>query len=560
MTPAPAHPYLTYEPPPEVWPAWETTCPEVLTQAASQSCKTTDGVIWLAYHAIGVLPPPMRRAIERGERRIGAPRLPDRGRATRVGLLVVPSFPQGLQGAVERLREWIPRELLYNERWSDAWSKGDHILRWRQLPNRPPSLSRFVSVEQGLKGVEGGVVWYVLSDEDIERGLQASYAATMSSVKRGFLTQPARRMRYSLTPYECARQGGVSYVTENVGAVRPGDPPVKPGVRPDICCVSWELAASPLVRSQEAADRKASEMGWTGWEYTCRIKGRVVSQGSAPAYDPSVVEAMLREAVPMRAQRERGVIVRGEWVPAPDSGSLYVWERPVPGDYDYCAGSDLGEGVLRDESTVWIKRRRTGKYVALIAANNRDPAAFADLVAPILRWYGHGTDVPLNPERNGPGQTFINVLRREHHYSRLRVDRREATADMDPMTTKYGFLTDENSRDRMINLGRTKVRERKVIIPDEGTLYQLRGLNWDVKTGRWEHAEQPPDAPWDVRYHDDRQWALVACELMDLELPAVRPMPIPLRAQTERGRAVEKNEIERLKGPPREGWGPAETR
>lgn len=199
-----------------------------------------------------------------------------------------------------------------------------------------------------------------------------------------------------------------------------------------------------------------------------------------------------------------------------DRGAMVLYKKPGTGK-QYVIGVDVAEGIDAsarlgaadpDYSVACVLDQHTGEQVAKVRGRI-EPAAFADYVALLARYYNWAFVVP---EANGPGIAFIEGLLRNEFPPALIYHRRpspeEEFADRDSTTLSLlGWKTSTSSRVQLISQHDRNIREFGIILTDPVTLQEH--INFVIKgNGR---AEAPDNE------HDDE---VFACALAGVGLEA----------------------------------------
>lgn len=175
-------------------------------------------------------------------------------------------------------------------------------------------------------------------------------------------------------------------------------------------------------------------------------------------------------------------------------GPWWLFEEPQTFAY-YTEGSDPSEGLGRDSSFATIWNHSTGKQAASFQHNGLKPEVFADQVDWAGRYY-KGADYGgclLIPERNsGPGALVVNKLANEKHYPNIYVHER-VDAVNHAMSTTYGWLTTEKSRDAMLTMLASKVHNRSWIVRCSRTAGEMRSFVFNERRNRYEAGHRATD-------------------------------------------------------------------
>jgi phage terminase large subunit len=163
-----------------------------------------------------------------------------------------------------------------------------------------------------------------------------------------------------------------------------------------------------------------------------------------------------------------------------DGGMITVYEMPAAG-VPYVVGADTA-GQGKDYFAAQVLNNITGCQAAVLHIQNLDVDEFAKQLA-FLGWY-YNTAL-LAPEVNFGSTYVIDVLSRMG-YQNLYVQNIETRFDGQP-NVRYGFLTDANSRPRIIDQGIERIRQDCEWLNDAKSIKELLCFTRNKK-GRIEAA------------------------------------------------------------------------
>jgi phage terminase large subunit-like protein len=280
--------------------------------------------------------------------------------------------------------------------------------------------------------------------------------------------------------------------------------------------------------SREEIDR--FDKGTTGVMRQIRFEGKVVPIGGQVVFDPDRLASLLMGTKDTPWQYEW---TGSSWLQVTE-GPLKVWRFPdkESPDEEFVIGCDPAEGLNtshsdaepdHDQTAIHIKSRHRQDIVAEYVSGITEPDMIGDQIAPSLSDLFH--KAKFNPERNNHGGTVIAFFKRRYP-SRLyvpEVDIADVTYQQRP---QYGHLetgAKASGRPYLIDLMRKRIRDdKRYKVPSAKAVRQL--LTFVLKSsGKMEHQEGSKD---------DCVFSLGLCEVLDHELPAVKP----LKAVTERNR------------------------
>lgn len=153
----------------------------------------------------------------------------------------------------------------------------------------------------------------------------------------------------------------------------------------------------------------------------------------------------------------------------------------------YYIGADIGEGIggSSDDSalSVVMKHSCTGKtkQVAWYANNEVDPIEFAGILDATGRFYN---DAVLAPEVNRYEST-LHELRRTYGYPNLY--RWKTVDSINPLSTKLGWMTNVNSRQRLCDWFRRLIKTKMIEINDPKAKKDLAG--WESGSSEYCHKD-----------------------------------------------------------------------
>jgi hypothetical protein len=177
-------------------------------------------------------------------------------------------------------------------------------------------------------------------------------------------------------------------------------------------------------------------------------------------------------------------------------GALTLYKRPQPGRL-YSFGIDVAEGIDvnadqlgnadPDYSVCEVVDLDTGEQVAKLRGRI-EPAAFAEYVDCLARWYGSLRDAQhldprtscfLVPEANGPGIAFLEQIIRGGYppfmiYHRQRSPEAEFSSGDSTELQLLGWRTTTVTRVQLISFHDQCIRERSYLINDPNTLLEHR--------------------------------------------------------------------------------------
>jgi hypothetical protein len=195
-------------------------------------------------------------------------------------------------------------------------------------------------------------------------------------------------------------------------------------------------------------------------------------------------------------------------------GALTVYKRPRAGGL-YSVGIDVAEGIDINEeergnadpdySVAEFVDIDTGEQAAKIRGRI-EPAAFAEYVEAVARWYGELRDAKwmdprtscyLVPEANGPGIALIEALLRLGYppwmiFHRARSPEQTFVSGDSTELQTLGWRTTAVTRAQLISFHDQCIRERSYLIYDPHTLAEHQSFIVDGR-GKAQHAENCHD-------------------------------------------------------------------
>ena len=208
-----------------------------------------------------------------------------------------------------------------------------------------------------------------------------------------------------------------------------------------------------------------------------------------------------------------------------DRGYLSIWEMPAVGE-QYVIGADPSEGVGKDRSAAYVKRRSTGEYVARIWGQLY-PEEFAEALDLLGRFYNRAY---ICFEINNHGHVVKDRLVNIKQYTNL-YHRRETEEITGDWKSEIGFRTTRAEKDRIAHNFVARLREGKLRPMDDDLITELTTFQRDEnqRLGAVEGC------------HDDLAMAALFTEEMDVALG-----PLELQAPEE----DEKCRIDEITGYP----------
>ncbi len=173
-----------------------------------------------------------------------------------------------------------------------------------------------------------------------------------------------------------------------------------------------------------------------------------------------------------------------EFVPD-EAGWLRLYEK-VNGQ-QVRIGGDTCEGLPWGEESALVAGNALTRDVLAVVSGTYPPDTLASYAARLGRYYRHPVleDPPIAIEANGYGHTANQILRQLYGnvYSTHKVD-----PDTKQEVQRFGFLTTGASRDQLIDLGKSVVREHAGRLRDAKLIEQLFTFVKHAKTGKVDHA------------------------------------------------------------------------
>ena len=191
-----------------------------------------------------------------------------------------------------------------------------------------------------------------------------------------------------------------------------------------------------------------------------------------------------------------GRMIEGADGPTCESGGvewLEVWEHPHEGEL-YAIGADTAEGKDPEESdnpdahSAHVIRVATNTVVAKMSGRF-DPDIFGTQLDLLGRWYN---DALLGPEVNNTSGGSVRSTLKRLNYPNMYY-KEILTRDIDKDTDTLGWYTDLATRGQLVTELIAAIRNRRMWVFSEQTVYQLRCWVWD-RNGK---ATHPPGE------HDD---------------------------------------------------------
>ena len=152
------------------------------------------------------------------------------------------------------------------------------------------------------------------------------------------------------------------------------------------------------------------------------------------------------------------------------NGNWEVYKEPIPG-HRYAIGADVGAGQGGDPSTASILDLETNEEVACFEDRMTEPDKFAYELAQYGRYYNTAY---IAPERNNVGVGVIAKLKELYPDQQIHKEVRIGTR-IDRRTTKYGWMTQGNTKPKMVADMKTAILQEEILINSEKTIEQLRG-------------------------------------------------------------------------------------
>lgn len=150
-------------------------------------------------------------------------------------------------------------------------------------------------------------------------------------------------------------------------------------------------------------------------------------------------------------------------------------------------GGDTCEGLPWGEEAALVAGDALTRDVLAVVSKPYPPDTLARYAMLLGRYYTHPVlkDPLIAIEANGYGHTANQTLRKLYGnvYSTTQVDE-----DTKQEVQRFGFLTTGASRDRLIELGKARIREHACQLRDQPLIGQLTTFVRDLKTGKVGHA------------------------------------------------------------------------
>ena len=162
-------------------------------------------------------------------------------------------------------------------------------------------------------------------------------------------------------------------------------------------------------------------------------------------------------------------------------GWLNMIEPPKEG-HQYVIGADIAHGLGKDSSAMAIFDRTQKRFVAYAKDNTVKPDKFAHWLILAGHFYNMAW---VAPEFNGPGVLTSHLLVKSG-YPRLYYSQRFNTA-MQKYTDQPGFLTDQKTRGRIIDLFDVAIENDSIEIPLKAILDEALTFVLDERRGRADH-------------------------------------------------------------------------
>lgn len=150
-------------------------------------------------------------------------------------------------------------------------------------------------------------------------------------------------------------------------------------------------------------------------------------------------------------------------------GKLLVWETPHDTAI-YVLGIDPAQGTGNDNAVIQVlrvgDRQRPDEQVAEYASALLDPYALAEVAARIGRLYRGREDEALaivETNSAGGGTTTLEDLRVRWDYSHLFI-RRKYDRQTEQLVTKFGFATNEATRQDLVARALNGLRDRHFVL------------------------------------------------------------------------------------------------
>lgn len=164
-----------------------------------------------------------------------------------------------------------------------------------------------------------------------------------------------------------------------------------------------------------------------------------------------------------------------------DDKSLKVWEKPVA-RAEYMVGADVSHGLGGKNDYSAITVLRLNKYgadeqVAAYARNDIDAIAFAEALWRVGKWYN---DALLACEMNLP--TTANYLQMTMNYPNLYRMKSQANSAL--MTSRMGWLTNEQSKASLYQNMRNRLENRMTVMRDRRTVEELKTFQKDTERAK----------------------------------------------------------------------------
>lgn len=161
-----------------------------------------------------------------------------------------------------------------------------------------------------------------------------------------------------------------------------------------------------------------------------------------------------------------------------ETGYLSIWETPQLGE-QYVIGADPSEGVGKDRSAAFVKRRSTGKYVARIHSSFLAPEDFAKTLYLLARYYNYAF---ICFELNNHGFVLRDRLYNTYKYANLYHRR-----DLDDLSNDWrdtvGWRNTRQEKERVVGNFVSRLREGKLVSHCEDLLTECTNFQRD-ETGR----------------------------------------------------------------------------